>query len=204
MRIAKFLFFVMVTALCAITAGCNNQPKQQNQRLSQTKGEKDMEPTICSREAFAVMGISNRMSIAEESGADYKKIWSDFEKYNEPLKKISVDQKYYGLTFATDKQNIVDYVVGMAVPEKTAPIEGLIIRPIPAAEYAIFECPVQNIGPTYQYIINKWLPNSPYTISPAAPSFEEYPSESQGKLPVRINIPVSKKDREIMNRKKEK
>ena len=193
MRIVKCLFFLMVTALYAITAGCNNQPKQQNQKLSQNKGEKNMEPTICSREAFAVMGISNRMSIAEESGADYQKIWSDFEKYNEPLKKISVDQKYYGVTFATDKQNIIDYVVGMAVPEETAPIEGLIIRPIPATEYAVFECPVQNIGPTYQYIINEWLPNSPYTISPAAPSFEEYPSESQGKLPVRIHIPVSKK-----------
>jgi len=116
MRIVKCLFFLMVTALYAITAGCNNQPKQQNQKLSQNKGEKNMEPTICSREAFAVMGISNRMSIAEESGADYQKIWSDFEKYNEPLKKISVDQKYYGVTFATDKQNIIDYVVGMAVP----------------------------------------------------------------------------------------
>ena len=194
MRIAKNLFFVMVTLLFAITAGCNNQSKQQNQKQVQSKGEKNMESTIYSREAFTVMGISNRMSIAEESGADYQKIWSDFEKYNEPLKKISVDQKYYGVTFATDKQNIIDYIVGMAVPEKTSPIDkGLVVRPIPVAEYAVFECPVQNIGPTYQYIINKWLPNSPYTISPAAPSFEEYPSESQGKLPVRIHIPVSKK-----------
>jgi predicted transcriptional regulator YdeE len=194
MRVTGNLFFVIVTALFAITAGCNNQSKQQNQKLSQTKGEKSMEPTIYNREAFAVMGISNRMSIAEESGADYKKIWSDFEKYNEPLKKISDDQKYYGVTFATDKQNIIDYVVGMAVPEKMVPIdEGLIIRQIPVAEYAVFECPVQNIGPTYQYIINKWLPNSPYKISPAAPSFEEYPPEGQGKLPVRIHIPVSKK-----------
>jgi len=194
MRIAKNLFFVMVTALCVITAGCNNLPKQQNQKLSQTKGEKNMEPTICSREAFAVMGISNRMSIAEESSADYKKIWSDFEKYNEPLKKISTDKKYYGVTFATEKQDVVDYVVGMAVPQETAPIDdGLIVRPIPVAEYAVFECPVQNIGPTYQYIINKWLPNSPYTISSVAPCFEEYPPEAQEKLPVRIHISISKK-----------
>jgi predicted transcriptional regulator YdeE len=187
-------FFVTLAALCAITACCDNKPQRQNQKLSQTEGERSMEPTICKRHNFTVMGISNRMSISEESGENYAKIWADFERYNEPLKKISIDKKYYGVTFATDKLDLVDYVVGMAVSDKTNPLdEGLVVRPVPAAEYAVFECTVQNIGQTYQYIINKWLPASPYEISSKAASFEEYPPEGQDKFPVRIHIPVSKK-----------
>ena len=183
----KWLFAVLVM-LCVVTAGCNNQPKQANQ------GEQSMEPVICEREAFTVMGTSTRIPTREESNDKYAKIWSEFERYNEQLKKISTNQKYYGLSFATKQQDFIDYVVGMAVPDGTAPTsEGLVLRTIPTAQYAVFECPIEKIGQTYQYIFGKWLPNSPYKISPIAPAFEEYPPEGQEKLPIYIHVPVSKK-----------
>jgi AraC family transcriptional regulator len=188
MLVERKRLFAILTTLLVATSGCNNQPKQANQ------GEHSMEPVICEREAFTVMGTSNRIPTREESSDKYAKIWSEFERYNEQLKKISTNQKYYGLSFATKQQDLIDYVVGMAVPDGTAPMgEGLVVRTIPAAQYAVFKCPTEKIGQTYQYIFGKWLPNSPYKISPNVPAFEEYPPEGQEKLPVSIYIPISKK-----------
>ena len=188
MRVERKPLFAILTTLWIVTAGCNNQPKQANQ------GEQSMEPVICKLEAFTVMGTSTRIPTREGSNDKYAKIWSEFERYNEQFKKISTNQKYYGLSFATKQQDFIDYVVGMAVPDGTAPTsEGLVVRTIPTAQYAVFECPIEKIGQTYQYIFGKWLPNSPYKISPIAPAFEEYPPEGQEKLPVCIHIPVSKK-----------
>ena len=191
MRVECKWFFAMLVMLCVVTAGCNNPPNKQS---GQTEGGHSMEPTICEREAFTVMGTSTRIPTREESNDKYAKIWSEFERYNEQLKKISTNQKYYGLSFATKQQDFIDYVVGMAVPDGTAPMgEGLVVRTIPTAQYAAFKCPVEKIGQTYQYIFGKWLPNSLYKISPIAPSFEEYPPEGQEKLLVCIHIAVSKK-----------
>jgi AraC family transcriptional regulator len=188
MRVECKPCFAILVTLCIVTAGCNNQPKQANH------GEQSMELVICEREAFTVMGTSTRMSTREDSSDKYAKIWSEFERYNEQLKKVSTNQKYYGLSFATKQQDLIDYVVGMAVPDGTVPTsEVLVVRTIPTAQYAVFECPVEKIGQTYQYIFGKWLPNSPYTISQIAPAFEEYPPEGQEKLPIYIHVPVSKK-----------
>jgi AraC family transcriptional regulator len=192
MLVERKPLFAILTTLWVVASGCNNQPKQTNQ--SPTIGEQRMEPAICELETFTVMGTSTRMSTHEESGDKYAKIWSEFERYNEHLKKISTNQKYYGLSFATKQQDLIDYVAGMAVSDETAPMsDGLVVRKIPTAQYALFKCPVEKIGQTYQYIFGKWLPNSLYKISPIAPAFEEYPPEGQEKLPVCIYIPISKK-----------
>jgi predicted transcriptional regulator YdeE len=166
-------------------------PQEQNQPVQAT--EDIHEPAMCNREAFTLMGTACRMTPSEETGENYANVWSDFERYNEQLKQISTDKKYYGVTFGTQQPGQVDYITAMAVPDRTSTIDqDLVIRRIPAAQYAVFECPVQQIGPTYQYIMSKWLPASPYTISPSAPSFEEYPPEGQDG-PVFIYIPVTKK-----------
>lgn len=139
------------------------------------------------------MGTSCRMTPSEETGENYSKIWSDFERYNERLRQISSDKKYYGATFNTQQPGQVDYVTAMAVPDSTAAIDqGLVVRTVPAARYAVFECPVEKIGQTYQYIMSRWLPASPYKVSSTAASFEEYPPEGQDG-PVYIYIPVAKK-----------
>jgi len=179
--------------LCIIAAGCNNQPVLENQQPYRAEGEQAMEPTICERQAFTIMGTSTCMSPSEETGENYAKIWSDFERYNEQLKQLSIDDKYYGVTFPTQQQNLIDYVTAMAVPDRSEPLaEGLVVRTVPAAQYAVFECPVEKIGQTYQYIMGEWLSTSAYRINPSAASFEEYPPEGQD-LPVCIYIPVSKK-----------
>jgi predicted transcriptional regulator YdeE len=184
------LIFIL---LCVIAVGCNNQPVWENQQPCRAEGEKGMGPTLCERKSFAVMGTSTRMSMAEETGENYAKIWSDFEQYNEQLKQLSIDGKYYGVTFPTQQQNIIDYVTAMAVPDRSEPLnEGLVVRTVPAAQYAVFECPVEKIGQTYQYIMGQWLPASPYRINPSAASFEEYPPEGQN-LPVCIYIPVTER-----------
>jgi predicted transcriptional regulator YdeE len=65
----------------------------------------------------------------------------------------------------------------------------LEVRTIPGGQFAVFECPVQAIGATYQYIFTVWLPSAAFQLDAALPSFEEYP-ESTSDQPVRIHIPV--------------
>ena len=177
--------------LFVIETGCGNQPTAENKPMVLTEGVKP--PTMCDRAAFTIMGTSCRMTPSEETGENYAKIWSDFERYNEQLKQISTDKKYYGATFNTQQTGQIDYVTAMVVPEGTEAIDqGLVVRKVPAAQYAVFECPVEKIGQMYQYIMSEWLPTSPYTMSFTAPSFEEYPPEGQDD-PVCIYIPVTKK-----------
>ena len=178
--------------LFVIATGCGNQRAVKNQLTVLTEEVKP--PTMRDRAAFTIMGTSCRMTPSEETGENYAKIWSDFEQYNEQLKQISTDKKYYGATFNTQQTGQIDYVTAMVVPDGTEPIDqGLVVRKIPAAQYTVFECPVEQIGQTYQYIMSQWLPASPYSISSNTPSFEEYPPEGQDG-PVCIYIPVTKKD----------
>jgi len=53
---------------------------------------------------------------------------------------------------------VTEYLAGMVVAAGTPPPEGLEARTVPGGEYAVFECPVDAIGATYQYIFSVWLP----------------------------------------------
>jgi len=78
----------------------------------------------------------------------------------------------------------------MAVKDVTATPKDLVLREIPAAQYAVFECHVHKIGETYQFIFREWLPNSHYAFSELAPAFEQYPPEGDDESPVLIHIPI--------------
>jgi predicted transcriptional regulator YdeE len=67
-------------------------------------------------------------------------------------------------------------------------------RPIPAARYAVFECGVDSIGPTWKYAYETWLPASPFIVDSAAIDFEYYlPVGADGIQKVEIYIPIRDK-----------
>ena len=153
-----------------------------------------MKPKITGRDAFVVLGTMTRITPADENSDNYGLIWKNFESFHDQIKPLSTDGAYYGVSFATGEEGGFDYVAGMAVADVDAPPEGLVIRNVPAARYAVFECPMQSIGDTYRTIFSEWLPSSPYTLSSSAPSFEQYPpAEEEGSL-VRIHIPIEEKE----------
>jgi predicted transcriptional regulator YdeE len=149
-----------------------------------------MKPEIISRSAFMVMGIVNRVTPADEDATTYERIWRRFEAYHEQIKSHSTDQAYYGVSFATGIEGVFDHVAGMAVGKVGAVPEGLVVREVPAARYALFESPVQRIGETYRHIFSQWLPKATYETSTSSPSFERYPPIGEEEAPVLIHIPI--------------
>ena len=149
-----------------------------------------MQPKIINRNSFQVMGTLTRITPENENVETFGTIWQQFEAHRHLNMPRSTDQKYYGISFNTGEKGVRDYLAAMAVKNVTATPKELVVREIPAAQYAVFECDVQKIGETYQFIFREWLPNSHYAFSELAPAFEEYPSECDDETPVLIHIPI--------------
>jgi predicted transcriptional regulator YdeE len=123
-----------------------------------------MEPKIVDRGAFTVMGV---LAHGAPDKMDFNDVWANrFMPHNDQVVPFSTDKAYYGLWFASDeKDGAPDYVAGMAVENVSSVPEGLVLRQVPAARYAMFECTMKTIGETYGYAYQRWLPASPYEPS---------------------------------------
>jgi len=80
----------------------------------------------------------------------------------------------------------------MAVGEVASIPNGLVVREVPAARYAVFECTLKTIGETWDRIFQDWLPASQYENDAPLPSFECFPPDDAraGDFPVSIYVPV--------------
>ena len=134
-----------------------------------------MEPKIVDRVAFTVLGLQERFSQDQE---DFEGIWKRFMRYHDPIQALSTDGAYYGANFAVEAGKEMDYLAGMAVTGVQDVPEGLTLRKVPGSRYAVFECTVETIGDTYDWIFGQWLKTAPYARpdenSPKA-DFERYP-----------------------------
>jgi len=151
-----------------------------------------MEPKIVEKEAFAVMGVSAR---GDPTTMDYEDIWGNrFMKHHDQVKALSTDGGYYGAYFDTGEENVAELVAGMAVGEVQNVPEGLVVRELPPATYAVFDCTVKTIGPTWQAIMGEWMPASGYEYDASKTSFEYYPPDTQdADAPVAIHVPVKRR-----------
>jgi predicted transcriptional regulator YdeE len=149
-----------------------------------------MEPKVLSRASFVVAGLPARITPDVDNTDHYGTIWKEFEAIHARIQPHSTDQAYYGVSFPTAEEGVLDYVAGMAVVEGAELPENVVICEIAAAHYAVFECPLHAIGDSYRYIFTEWLQPSPYEISSAAPVFEQYPPAGQEHAPVLIHIPI--------------
>lgn len=151
-----------------------------------------MEPKIVTREAFTVMGVIVRCNPMD---ADYSAIWEkQFMPYHDQISPLSTDKAYYWVYFETGEENLADVMAGMAVGEAASPPEGLVVREVPTARYAVFECAMdmETIGETWGRIYSDWLPASRYEHDVSLPSFEYIPPDAEraGGFPVFIHVPV--------------
>jgi predicted transcriptional regulator YdeE len=124
-----------------------------------------------------------------ESPELFARIWNAFEARRGEIELLALQKLYFGVTFPTEKEGVTDYLAGMTVADDTSKLEGLELRTVPGGEFAVFECPLDAIGATYQHIFSVWLPGATMQLDPAMPSFEEYP-ENTPQQPVGIHIPV--------------
>jgi predicted transcriptional regulator YdeE len=102
---------------------------------------------------------------------------------------VATQKVYLGVSFPTDEERVIEYLAGMRVAPDTPAPGGLEVRQVSGGEYAVFECPLDAIGPTYQYVFTVWLPNAAVQFDAGRAPFEEYP-EKTPEQPVRLHIPV--------------
>jgi len=151
-----------------------------------------MEPKMVSYDAFLVMGVQvtgNPMEL------DYRSIWANrYMKLDAQLVALRADEAYYGVFFWTGEGQIMDFVAGVYVAPGTDPIEGVVLRKVPAAQYAVFDCTMAEISQTWMAIMGEWLPASGYEYDGAAAAWEYYQTGSAAPdAPVAIYVPVKVK-----------
>jgi predicted transcriptional regulator YdeE len=190
---AKPIYIITFFMILIVVSGCARriQPETPKEELSQERSA--MDPKIIKRDHFKVTGTLTRIDPQNDKTETYVSIWNQFESYQDQIRPNSIDQAYYGVSLNTDKKGVFDYLAGMAVSNENAVPEVLAVREIPAADYAVFECPIQKIAETKQFIFQKWLPVSKYELNAANPGFEQYPPADDTTSPVLIHIPIKEK-----------
>ncbi len=194
MRTIRNLTVAIIVMATIMTQGCK---KASPAPKTSAKAEKSAAAnfSIVDKDVFTIMGTQTRITSTDEKNPDtYTKIWNAFEPYRTQLRPISAEWRFYGVTFATDKKDVFDYIAGMPVhSDATPPDKTLVTRKVPAARYAVFKCTDQDMGKTYQYIYSEWLPKARYKIDAAACSFEQYAPKEWMTRSVYIYIPISPK-----------
>jgi len=151
-----------------------------------------MTARVVERSALTVMGIELRIN---PMAADWSDIWRN--KYEPRLPEIepfATDEACLGLYFGTGEAGMVDFVAGRPIKGVTVVPEGLVLREVPGATEAVFECTMETIGATWHAIFRDWLPASEYVADEGLPCYERFaPGCHEGTVPVTIHVPVKKK-----------
>ena len=101
----------------------------------------------------------------------------------------------YGVCAEEQGTGLTDYVAGLPVQQLADIPEGMVGREVPAQTYVVMPAHgLEDIGPTYNRILNEWLPNSGYQPGDG-PDFELYPETFDPNDPesrIDIYFPIKK------------
>jgi predicted transcriptional regulator YdeE len=148
-----------------------------------------MTPRMTTCGTFSVLGVASRISRGSESPELFGRIWKMFESRQREIEFVATQKVYLGVSFPTNDERVTEYLAGMRVAPDTPAPEGLEVRRVSGGEYAVFECPLDAIGATYQHVFAVWLPNAAVQFDAGRASFEQYP-EKTPEQPVQLHIPV--------------
>lgn len=153
-----------------------------------------MEPRIVTRDAFTVMGPMERFTDKNE---DVGSLWGRFMSHRDSIQPYSTDEFCYGVSFQNVQEDTWDYVAGMAVsgvsPDSTP--DGVVVRQVPAACYAVVECTLETMDETFKFIYEDWLPSSAYEHDKSGPVLDCYPpGTDSGDSPVVLYVPIVRAD----------
>jgi predicted transcriptional regulator YdeE len=194
MRIIRNIIAAIIVTVSILTQGCGESQKDSSASKASAGSEKPLAINydLKDRDAFTVMGTHTRITSADAKNPDtYTKIWDDYEQYKTKLRPLSIEQRFFGVTFATDKKDAFDYLAGVSVhSDAMSPDINIVSRKVPAARYAVFKCTSQDMGKTQEYIYREWLPKSRYKIDTKGCCFEQYAPREWVNRPVYIYIPI--------------
>ena len=119
-----------------------------------------MKPRIVHVDAFSVMGTLTRVDYT--TNPDFQGIWDVFMAYHDQIEPHSTEKAYYGVSYATGQDDVVDYLTGMPVGDVPTVPEPLVLREVPATLCAMFEFPFAEMGNSIGHALQVWLPSSEY------------------------------------------
>ena len=160
---------------------------------SRTESETAMQPTrFEERQASRLLGIQRRL---DPQATDWEALWR--EEYAPRLPEIrscTTGKTCLGAYIAGGSDGLLEFVAGRPAREGIEAPPGLIVRELPAATYAVFECTMADIGATWHAIYGDWLPSSNYLADASKACIEEFaPGCHEGTVPVRIFVPVMRR-----------
>ncbi len=131
-----------------------------------------MEPKITSREAFTVAGW---MYHGRNEHNEIPQIWDNiFLPRMNDIKHRTEMGVSYGVMGNYDPQTgEFDYLAGAQVDSVDDLLPGMDIWQIPKQTYAAYPCILADIGKTFDYLYNTWLPASVYERTDG-PEYEYY------------------------------
>jgi predicted transcriptional regulator YdeE/DNA-binding transcriptional MerR regulator len=137
--------------------------------LTLREKEIDMEPKIVTKPAFTLVGLRY---FGRNENNEIPALW---DRLNPRWHEFNnqADCYAYGLCTDMNDEGEFEYVAGIAVTDASHVPEGMVIRQVPGATYAVFETKLQGIHQVYEYAMNTWLPQSNYERG-NSPDFELY------------------------------
>ena len=154
-----------------------------------------MEPKVVQRNAFYVMGVQVH---SMPDRVDFGAVWSkQYSPHDEAVKALAAGPGYYGVWLPGEVgDGIPDYIAGMAVNEGAQPPAGLVVRRVPAALYAVFDCKISQLGELYSHGYMDWLATSPYDCDHTRADIEYYPpAEGASDPPAVLYKPIQDRSR---------
>lgn len=154
-----------------------------------------MEPKFVTKPAFLTVGL--RYFGKNEHG-EIKTMWDEFNKRYDEIKDKVDTHECYGVCSAMDESGAFEYVAAAPVSKVDNLPQGMVVRLVPAQEYAVFVHvgALDTLGKTYDYIYNGWLPQSGFDYVSSSHDFELYNDDFKMGDPdskFYIYVPVKKK-----------
>ncbi len=140
---------------------------------------KRMEPKILRKESFKAVGMKY---LGKNENNEISQLWDRFVPRIPEIRHLSaaMGEASFGLCYTLvdpSEPGEFSYIAALPVDQLADIPEGMVGVEVPAQTYAVAESHgLGEIGQTYDFLIKKWLPTSPYEAG-KGPDFELYPME---------------------------
>jgi AraC family transcriptional regulator len=131
------------------------------------KGVKMIQPRFVSKAAFTVLGMTCRTTMQNNV---IPQLWGDFNKRCKELKHTVQPDTCLGICMSEPNVEMTEntpfiYLAGMEVSKVESIPEGMTVKEIPAADYAVFEHhgSLETLHATYDALYSGWFSASEYT-----------------------------------------
>jgi len=127
--------------------------------------EKDMDPQIVTLPAFKVIGMRY---FGKNENQEISGLWGEANQRMGEIRHVASQNAYGVCIMLPDAPNgEFEYVAGLEVSQVEDVPDGMVVREVPAAQYAVFTHlgSLEKLPATYEYIYRTWIPQSGYQLT---------------------------------------